>query len=188
MGNIVPAAQLSSSAGMKILAAMAWAAVLGLGVVRAASGAEPTERAVERAQALVDRMKAFDAEGVMDLTYTRVFERLGVAPERARRGMRELQQKLKSLDARYTRLELGQPHAPFAGDGNLYVIIPYSGVMELQGKRILQEAFFIGVSEDAGKAWKFVDGINSTQESIRTVIPSYSGAPLPPRRTKPIGF
>lgn len=151
-----------------------------------AAAAEPADRAVEQAQVLVDRMKVFDSEGAAALTYTRFFERMGIDPARPRKAMVDLNEKLKSVGAIYTKFELLSPEKPFAGDGQLYIIIPYSQIMEARGRRILSEAFFIGVSEDEGKNWKFVDGISSTQENIRMVIPSYSGAPLPPRRQKPV--
>lgn len=151
-----------------------------------ATASEPMESAIEQTQTLVERMKVFDTEGVANLTYTRFFERMGIDPARPRKAMADLNDKLKSMGAKYISFSIQPIDKPFAGDGQLYIIVPYSNVMEVNGRRILQEAFFIGVSEDEGKNWKFVDGISSTQQNIRTVIPSYSGAPLPPRRQKPI--
>ena len=147
---------------------------------------EPVDRAVEQAQTLIERMKVFDTDGVFSLTYVRFFERMGLDPARPRKAMADLNQRLKSAGVVYTKFDIQPPEKPFAGDGMLYIIIPYSQVMEAKGRRVLQEAFFIGVSEDQGKTWKFVDGISSTQENIRMVIPSYSGAPLPPRRQRPL--
>ena len=160
------------------------AALLLVGSVCASGAAEPMDRAVQQAQMLVDRMKAFDSDGMLAWTYTRFFERMKIDPERLRNAVTELNAKLKSVEAVYTRFELQPNEKPFAGDEQLYVIIPYSQIMEAKGRRLLQEAFFIGVSEDQGQNWKFVDGISATQDNIRMVIPSYSGAPLPPRRQK----
>jgi hypothetical protein len=148
--------------------------------------ADPTDRAFEQARTLVDRMKVFDSEGMAALTYVRFFERMGVDPARPRKAMADLNEKLKSIGAVYTKFELRSPENLFPGDGQLYIIVPYSQVMEAKGRRVLSEAFFIGVSEDQGENWKFVDGISSTQDNIRMIIPSYSGAPLPPRRQRPL--
>lgn len=145
-----------------------------------------TDRAVAQAQALVDRMKVFDTDGVATLSYTRFFERMGIDPARPHQAMVNLNEKLKSIGARYLKFDIQAAEKPFSGDEQMYIIIPYSSIMEAQGRRILSEAFFIGVSEDEGNSWKFVDGISSTQQNIRMVIPSYSGAPLPPRRQRPV--
>ena len=147
---------------------------------------EPTDRAAAQAQALVERMKVFDTEGMAALTYMRFFEKMGIDPAQPRKAMADLNEKLKSIGAAYSKFEIQLTEKPFSGDGQLYIIIPYSGIMEARGRQMLQEAFFIGVSEDEGENWKFVDGISSTQQNIRMVIPSYSGAPLPPRRQRPI--
>jgi hypothetical protein len=144
------------------------------------------DRAAARAQALVERMKVFDTDGVAALSYTRFFEKMGIDPARSRKAMADLNEKLKSIGAIYSKFDIQATESSFSGDGQLYIIIPYSSIMEAQGRRILSEAFFIGVSEDEGKSWKFVDGISSTQQNIRMVIPSYSGAPLPPRRQRPV--
>ena len=147
-----------------------------------AAAEEPVNRAVSQARQLVERMKSFDSDGVADLTYMRFFERMGIDPEKPRQAFAQVNEQLKAMGARFTRFELGQPRQPFAGDGQLYIFIPYVQEMEARGKRRFQEAFFIGVSEDQGQSWKFVDGTAATPQNIKAVIPSYGGAPLPPKR------
>lgn len=140
------------------------------------------DRALAQAKVLAEHMKNFDSDGAASLTYLRFFERMGMDPAKAIQASATLNEQLRAAGARYTRFELGPPGQPFAGDGKLYVFIPYFIEMEARGKRRLQEAFLIGVSEDQGQSWKFVDGASSTPQNITTVIPSYGGAPLPPKR------
>lgn len=148
-----------------------------------ASAAEsPADRALAQAKALAEHMKNFDSDGAASLTYLRFFERMGMDPAKVIQASAKLNDELRAASARYTRFELGPPRQPFAGDGLLYVFIPYLLEMEVRGKRHLQEAFLIGVSEDQGQSWKFVDGVSSTPQNITTVIPGYGGAPLPPKR------
>ncbi|MGC1388435.1 MAG: hypothetical protein WA807_10545 [Steroidobacteraceae bacterium] len=54
-------------------------------------------------------------------------------------------------------------------------------VLQLHGQNTLSKAFFIGISEDNGVSWKFVDGQKTTPENIGSIIPGYGGATLPPR-------
>lgn len=164
--------------------------VLGLGLAAfgplPAAAADPKDRALEQATQLVERMKAFDANGVADLTYTKLFERQGIDPVKAREAAVALNEQLQSIGAHYVKFDLQAGDPPFAGDGQLYVILPYVQVMEAKGRRIQAEGFFIGVSEDQGQNWRFVDGAGASEQGIRLIIPSYSGAPLPPRRQRSV--
>jgi hypothetical protein len=54
-------------------------------------------------------------------------------------------------------------------------------VLEVRGQNTLSKASFIGVSDDSGVSWKFVDGQKTTPENIGQIIPGYGGAALPPR-------
>ncbi len=151
----------------------------------AAAAADPGARAFEQAGQLVERMKAFDAQGVYDLTDVRFFTQQGIDLGKAREAVGTLNEQLQSIGAHYARFDL-QAAEPFAGDGRLYVILPYVQVMEVKGRRIQAEAFFIGTSEDKGQNWKFVDGAGASDEGIRKIIPSYAGQPLPPRRQRSV--
>ncbi len=135
---------------------------------------------------LVSCMRSFDAECVTSRTYAEFFKRNGVNPKKAARALLDLYSRLKADGAKYSEFTLGDAQNQTPNGRSLYVIVPYSSVLELAGRKIQQEAFFIGVSEDAGETWKFLDGISTTQENIRKVIPNYSGAPLPARRMRPL--
>jgi hypothetical protein len=91
----------------------------------------------------------------------------------------DLDAKLKSIGAKYSRFELIGPVATFSGDGRDYAFVPYVQVLEAGPTRGSLRAFFIGVSLDGGASWQFVDGVKVTPESIKAVIPSYAGQPLP---------
>jgi hypothetical protein len=49
------------------------------------------------------------------------------------------------------------------------------------------KVFFIGVSEDSGVSWKFVDGQQITKDTIGHVIPGYVGQ-LPEREISQTAF
>jgi hypothetical protein len=160
--------------------------VIGASAPSLAVADELSQVAVAQLTRMVECMKAFDAECVNGFMYTRPFEKKGMDVSKPAEALKELYANLISIGAKYSRFDLQDPGTTFSGDGQTYIIVPYSNVLEGNGRRQLQEAFFIGASEDQGKTWRFMDGISVTQKNIRMIIPSYSGAPLPDRRMKPL--
>lgn len=126
-------------------------------------------------------MKAFDANGVADLTHIACFERQGIDPTRAREAAAQLYQQMQSIGAHYARFDLLPAEPPFTVDGQLFIIIPYVQVMEVKGRCIQADAFFMALSADQGRNWKFVDGAGASDEGVHQAIPGYTG-PLPTRR------
>jgi hypothetical protein len=79
---------------------------------------------------------------------------------------------------------IGRPRAAprtiFTDDGRIYTFVPYVEGGELEGRKFATTAYLVALSGDGGESWKFVDGANLGPESIRLIIPSYGGQPLPP--------
>jgi hypothetical protein len=160
-------------------------AVALLGVAPLALAADGIANAIRDAQSLTSCMKALDTECTLKLMYTKVLEQQGFSLSTLRAQLNVSFENLKVVNGRTERFELGAAGTPFAGDGKQYIFIPYQEAMNIQGQMYSQTAYFIGVSEDAGVSWKFVDGIGYSEKNIREVIPSYAGGPLPPRATDP---
>jgi hypothetical protein len=129
---------------------------------------------------LVACMKAFDAACVNSLTYTKMLEDHGISRDQLDQGLVKMYQQMKSLRARYAQFELGAPWSSFVSGKNTYVFIPYSMVLTARGQDTIGKAFFLGISDDSGVSWKFVDGQKITQDNIKIFIPGYDGATLPP--------
>ena len=146
-----------------------------------AAEAEAAASALRDAQQLVGCLRALDAHCAARYTNTGYLEEQGASREELIAAAVQLDEDLKSLGARYTRFELEKPGAPFAGDGRLYTFVPYVQTLEAGDRKATVKAFFIGISVDGGASWTFVDGVNTTAANIRQIIPSYSGAPLPPK-------
>jgi hypothetical protein len=136
--------------------------------------------ATRDAKKLLSCMASFDALCANALTYTKILEEHGISRDRLNEQVTDLYQKLKSIHAAYTRLDLRTPQTPFSVGGRTYIFIPYSFALEARGQRTSSTAFFIGVSENAGGSWLFFDGAKITKENIGMMIPGYAGQPLPP--------
>ena len=162
-------------------ASFALLAALGAGPALRAAEPDPAASAARDAQHLVACLRALDAQCAARYTDTRFLEQQGASRAELIAAADELNQNLRSLGAKYTRFDLGKPWTPFAGDGRLYTFVPYTQTLEAGDRKATVTAYFIGLSDDQGASWTFVDGIHTSADTIRQVIPSYSGAPLPPK-------
>jgi hypothetical protein len=156
-----------------------------LSIAPVALAADSAANALRDANSLAVCMKALDADCTLKWMYTKPLEAQGFEVGELRAQLNVSFENIKLVHGQTERFDLGAAGLPFPGDGKQYIFIPYQETMLVQGQRYSQTAYFIGVSEDQGVSWKFVDGIGFSLKNIRTVIPSYSGGPLPPRATDP---
>ena len=152
---------------------------------RNAGAGDLSANASRDAMQLVACMKSFDSACANSLTYTKVFEDRGISRVQLEQRVADLYQKLKSMHATYSRFDLEAPWPPFIAGGRDYVFVPYDMTLETGEQRASSKSFFIGVSEDSGISWKFVDGQRFTQDNIGIVIPGYTGDKLPPTSFSP---
>ena len=154
-----------------------------LGAAPLALAGSPVANALRDATSLTACMKALDTECTLKWMYTRPLQEQGFDLKTLRAQLNASFEGIRFAQGKTELLELGAPGSPFPGDGRQYIFIPYMERMNVQGQVFSQTAYFIGVSEDEGVSWKFVDGIGFSQKNIRQVIPSYGGGELPPRKT-----
>ena len=156
--------------------------VVALGIALLATrlnAADLSASATRDATRLADCMKAFDAACTTSLTYTKILEQYGISREQLDKGLVDMYQKMKSIGARYLRLDLAAPWPPFVARGKTYIFIPYDAVLVARGQDTSSKAFFIGVLDESRASWKFMDGQKVTDDNIGMMIPGYSGAKLP---------
>jgi hypothetical protein len=130
---------------------------------------------------LVECMKTLDATCTNSLTYTRPFEEHGISRDQLDRAVNDLYQKMKSVHGSYSHFNVSAPWPPFASRGRRYIFIPYQALLKSPARDVSTTSFFVGVSEDDGASWKFVDGQKITSENIGMIIPGYGGGRLPPQ-------
>jgi hypothetical protein len=146
---------------------------------RNVSAGDLSANASRDAMRLVACMKSFDSACANSLTYTKVFEDQGMSRVQLEQRVADLYQKLKSMHATYSRFDLDAPWPPFIASGRNYVFVPYNMTLETDDQRASSQSFLIGVSEDSGISWKFVDGQRVTLDNIGMFVPGYTGGKLP---------
>ena len=134
---------------------------------------------------LVSCMKAFDAPCANSMIYTKILEQHGISRSQLDQTVSSTYANLKSSHVTYSRFDLNATWPPFVTRGRRYIFIPYNAVLEGMGRKVVAKSFFIGVSEDDGTSWKFMDGQRLTKDMIGQVIPGYVGR-LPEQQLRQI--
>jgi hypothetical protein len=146
-----------------------------------AASTEKAVAALRDAHQLVDCMMAFDTACVIKSTYTEYLQRQGTTPQQLEKSVANVYAQLRAMGGKFTRIDLAQPTDTFSGDVREFIFIPYDQVLQLSDRQIRTRSYLIGISQDSGKTWRFVDGVKITRENIQLIIPSYGGRPPLPR-------
>lgn len=159
---------------------MNWNFALAYEVVAAST------KALEDAQRMAECMSKFDAKCWADYSYLEAIEQRGYSTSEIRQHfearVKDMSDKAKATGQEMPQISPSLPSQIYQGDGKLYAFLPYKAEMTKAstGQRSAFQAFLVGISTDAGKSWKFVDGVRLTPASMKTVMPSYAGQQLPP--------
>src|SRR5258708_9219869 len=95
-------------------------------------------------------------------------------------GQTRMYEALRGKGISYTRFEVDAPTTTTAQGGVQYQIVPFSfamsgGDMPAHAAR----GYFVAISSDDGKNWRFIDASSLTLEQLRKIMPTYSSKMLP---------
>lgn len=130
---------------------------------------------------MVACIRALDESCAQSLTYTKFLEERGVSRAQLDQKVADVYQSLRSIGATYSSFDLSAPWQQFSLDKRTYAFVPYSYKLLARGETTSVQAFFIGVSEDSGSTWKFMDGVSVTPDNIDLILPGFHGGMLPPK-------
>lgn len=128
---------------------------------------------------LIEHMKDFNTEKVSHYIYYEPMLKMGATSDQLKAAATQLNKNLKNAGAIYSSFKLGMPTDIFEGPDGIYTLIPYTSILSVYGQTMEQHAFFIGVTNDGGNSWLFLDGVATSQVPIDVIIPNYSGPALP---------
>lgn len=124
-----------------------------------------------QAEELSGAFVAGDFAKVADLTYAGIVEAGGGKEEMTaflENGIGEM----RAQGFQILTLTVGEPREPVAVGGHVFAVVPTKMRMKTPQGVASKESFFIGVSEDGGKSWTFVDGEGANKERLRGLFPS----------------
>ena len=100
--------------------------------------------------------------------------------ELIQKGMEEM----KKQGIQITSAKTAAPKAIVKGDKALYGVIPTTVVLDSEDTTITLKSFLVGVSQDQGKTWVFIDGAPGP-ENVRLQFPDIPRDLKLPEKEKP---
>lgn len=138
--------------------------------------AQPAETAMATVRKLVNAVRGFDAQTVVDLTDPEVHELMG-GRDKMLAALTTTFKAAKDSGNRLERVELGVPSTLGRDGRNLFLFVPYNATSSNRERSTTIQAFYLGKSADNGATWRFVDGSRIDQQSILLFLPAYRGEP-----------
>lgn len=152
-------------------------------VVGEPSARTPTEVAIETATRVARAIERNDGKTVIQLTYPRVFELIGVTRMQAIELYTAKMHEAKTEGVLIETMKLGRPSPIFREGNRSFIFIPYEARGRNPQDPVIVVAFLLGISEDGGMTWEFVDGFGLDSNTIKNFVPRYRGEPPLPRKT-----
>jgi hypothetical protein len=126
------------------------------------------DRLKAQARQMVDAAAANDNNKVLDLLYPKLVAKAG--RDKLLAVMESMQKQMKAQGVKLTSAEFGDPSQVVEKDGTTYAVLPETATLEVPVGSVEQKSFMLGISEDGGKSWTFVDGA-SGGKAMRKLLP-----------------
>ena len=85
----------------------------------------------------------------------------------------------------FESIEIGQPSEIFQATDELHCLIPQKIVMKISGGTITTNGYLLGISQDQGQNWYFLDTAQLNNENVERMIPNYNQKLRIPDKVQP---
>lgn len=111
-----------------------------------------------------------------------VIEKLG-GSKKFLATMATMAQTMKAQGVEFIGVQVQDPSSTVDTGKDLYGVVPYSLEMKIKGKNLVTPSYLLGLSEDRGKTWHFVDGaeLRDNRSKVKTVLPRLPDGVVLPR-------
>ena len=139
------------------------------GGARGADDAAAKATALKLAKEVGDHTVGGQIEKLIDLTYDTVVEVMG-GREAAIKVITEGFKNMKAQGIAVTSLDIGEAGELATEGKNTFIIVPTKLRLSAPKAKILAESYLLGISSDAGKSWKFVDGAGLQDQATKAKV------------------
>jgi hypothetical protein len=98
------------------------------------------------------------------------------------RGMAEM----RASGSEFSEVTIGTPETPRKTGAWLTSIVPERAVIKVKNGKLLVESVLLGISEDEGKRWTFIDLGAVSREDFKTSFPELAGTIALPEKKRPV--
>ncbi len=136
--------------------------------------------AAQDAKQLAACIQAMDTSCVVRLSDMDAYQKLNSPGFNFEAAQTRMYNALRAKGISYSRFDIGAPTTTSAQGEAQYQIVPFSFSMS-GGDKPTQatRGYFVAISRDDGRSWRFVDASTLTVEQLRRIMPTYSSKVLP---------
>ena len=159
--------------------------VVGLCAASAAQAddAEIKKTAKAKAEECQNALIKGDYEKFADLSHAKVVE-AGGGRKKMVESMAAEMKKLKEQGTEFKSVKMSDPSDPVAAGKVLYICVPFTLEIATRNARVAVKSAFLGISEDGGKSWVFVDAI-AGRDSLKRSFPDLPDKLVIPKKEPP---
>lgn len=139
----------------------------------------------QEAEKCVKALAAADYERFAPCTHRRVLEMMG-GKETMVATLKRTMDEMRSQGVSFESATVGEPGKPRKIGNWLVAFVPQHIVMKVPQGRVEQDGNLLGISEDDGKKWVFIDVSPITQEQLAQVFPEVAGQIDLPVKQQPV--
>lgn len=168
---------------MPVRAVVAVAGVVaGWAVAARADDADVKKVAKAKAEELQTAFVKGDHDKLIGLMPPRVIQAAGGKKKLAAIVAAEAK-ATQAQKATYKLIEVSDPSDPIRAGNELYLLVPFKLEVTIPGQRVRVDSALLGVSEDGGKSWGFVD-VAPGRDKLLKVLPGIpEGLRIPKPKT-----
>ena len=143
--------------------------------------AESYPNLTARAKELEDAIGRKDYKKVVELTYPKLVDLLGGREKM----LADMTTQMKSMETEGVELlsSVASPPTQFVQDANgIYAVVPVTTKLKAKDGIFQTEGSLIGISNDGGATWTFLDASGKDQKELKNMLPNVDKLNLPPEK------
>ncbi len=149
------------------------------------SGQELVTTIKQEAQKCANAALTNDFEGIVAYTHPRIVTQIG-GKEAMIGILKSGTDQMHANGIKLVEVTIGTPEAPKTVGSWITSTVSQHIVMKVPDGKLYRDSFLLGISEDSGKHWVFVDLGPITQEQLEQVFPELKGKIAVPEKKEPV--
>ncbi|QJE97272.1 hypothetical protein [Luteolibacter luteus] len=126
-----------------------------------------------------------DYDAFIVFSHKRIVDGMG-GKEKMTATLKQGMEQMKAQGVAIEKVTVGEPGKVEKIDGWMVGLIPQTLLMKVPGGTLEQESHLLGISEDEGKKWVFVDAAGIPKAQLEQIFPEIAGKIEVPARKKPV--
>jgi hypothetical protein len=148
--------------------------------------AQDTALVRQRASVLAQAMLKSDYSTIIDNTYPKAIQLAG-GKEKMIEYINKFAGQMKEIGMSFDEISMGTPGKFYRTGNEIYCLVPENITFKTQQGRILSHSSLLGISQDNGKSWTFLDINNSSRANLKLIIPNINpGLEIPKATTEQV--